>query len=87
MPSAFTPNGYGVNDIFRPTTIGIASLEYFRIFNRYGEKVFETNIIGKGWDGIYKGGKQNTGNYVWMLKGTNRFGEIKVLKGNVVLIL
>ncbi|HPH84004.1 MAG TPA: gliding motility-associated C-terminal domain-containing protein [Ferruginibacter sp.] len=86
VPTAFTPNGDGLNDIFRPTSIGIASLEYFRVFNRYGELVYETHDIGKGWDGNYKGLKQPLGNYVWSIRGTDRTGKLKFMKGNVVLI-
>ncbi|MBS1742396.1 MAG: gliding motility-associated C-terminal domain-containing protein, partial [Bacteroidetes bacterium] len=86
VPSAFTPNGDGLNDIFRPTAVGIAKLEYFSIFNRWGELVYETHDINQGWDGIYKGVKQPIGNYVWKLKGTDRKGVLKVMKGNVVLI-
>jgi gliding motility-associated-like protein len=86
VPTAFTPNGDGLNDIFRPTSIGIANLEYFRVFNRYGELVYETHDIGKGWDGNYKGLKQPLGNYVWSIRGTDRTGKLKFMKGNVVLI-
>ncbi len=86
VPSAFTPNNDGLNDIFRPTPIGIKDLEYFRVFNRYGELVYETSEISKGWDGKYKGNKQPIGNYVWSLKGTDRTGKVKYMKGNVVLI-
>ena len=86
VPSAFTPNGDGLNDTFKPIGVGIASIEYFRIFNRYGELVFETSEIGKGWDGIYRGIRQPGGNFVWSLKGTDRKGSLKTMKGNVVLI-
>nr|AUN35660.1 hypothetical protein [uncultured bacterium] len=86
VPTAFTPNGDGLNDIFKPTPVGIAKLDFFRVFNRYGELVYETHDIGKGWDGTYKGIKQNIGNYVWSVSGTDRTGKLKVLKGNVVLI-
>ena len=86
VPTAFTPNGDGQNDIFRPTPVGISSLDYFKVFNRYGELVFETHELGKGWDGRYKGVMQNTGNFVWWIKGTDRKGDVKLLKGNVVLI-
>lgn len=86
VPTAFTPNGDGLNDIFKPTPVGIAKLDFFRVFNRYGELVYETSEIGKGWDGIYKGKKQPLGNYVWSLRGTDRKGDLKVMKGNVVLI-
>ncbi|MBU3714140.1 MAG: gliding motility-associated C-terminal domain-containing protein, partial [Ferruginibacter sp.] len=86
MPNAFTPNGDGLNDVFRPTAVGIDKIRYFRIYNRYGNLLFETTQIGKGWDGTYKGVRQNAGNYVWVLEGTDRFGETKVLKGNAILI-
>ncbi|WP_301929042.1 gliding motility-associated C-terminal domain-containing protein [Ferruginibacter sp.] len=86
VPNAFSPNGDGLNDRFRPTAVGISNLEYFRIFNRYGDIVFETSNVGEGWDGTYKGIKQNIGNYVWMIKGTDRLGRVKMLKGNVVLV-
>ncbi len=86
VPSAFTPNGDGLNDVFRPTPVGIQKLDYFRVFNRYGELVFETSEIGKGWNGIYKGVQQNGGNYVWAVKGIDRTGRERMMKGNVVLI-
>ena len=86
IPNAFTPNGDGLNDIFRPTPVGIAKLEYFRVFNRYGELVYETHDISQGWDGTYKGKKQDLDNYVWVLRGVDRKGQLKQLKGNVVLV-
>ncbi|RYZ48193.1 MAG: gliding motility-associated C-terminal domain-containing protein, partial [Sphingobacteriales bacterium] len=86
VPSAFTPDGDGLNDVFRPTPVGIQKLDYFRVYNRYGELVFETSEIGKGWNGIYKGIRQNGGNYVWALKGVDRTGRERMMKGNVVLI-
>ncbi|RYE14226.1 MAG: T9SS type B sorting domain-containing protein, partial [Sphingobacteriales bacterium] len=72
IPNAFTPNGDGLNDVFRPIPAGIARTEYFRIFNRYGETVFETNQFMKGWDGTFKGKKQAIGAYVWIIKGIDR---------------
>jgi gliding motility-associated-like protein len=86
VPTAFTPNGDGLNDVFRPIPVGIVSLDFFRVFNRYGELVYETRELNKGWDGSFKGLKQNTGNFVWQVKGTDRTGKVIVLKGNVVLI-
>lgn len=86
VPSAFTPNGDGSNDIFRATAVGIASLDFFMIFNRYGELIFETKDPEKGWDGTYKGKKQDVGSYVWTIRGIDRIGNLKAMKGNVVLI-
>ena len=86
VPTAFTPNGDGLNDFFRPIAIGMFSLDYISVYNRYGHLVFETQNLKQAWDGTYKGQKQNTGNYVWKIKGTDRRGKVKVMKGNVVLI-
>jgi hypothetical protein len=87
IPTAFTPNGDGLNDEFGPTPMGgIEELDFFRIYSRWGQLVFETRDITQHWDGTYKGKAQDTDNYVWELKGRNRLGEEKFLKGNVVLI-
>ena len=86
MPNAFSPNGDGINEVFKPTPVGIVSTSYFRIFNRYGAIVFETNQWNKGWDGTYKGIPQQIGNYVWVIKGTGRGGKIIEMRGNVVLV-
>jgi gliding motility-associated-like protein len=86
IPNAFTPNGDGLNDDFKPTYVGIQKLDYFRIYSRFGELVFETQNIGKAWNGMYKGVMQNTGNFVYIVKGIDKNGKEKVLKGNVLLI-
>ena len=86
IPNAFTPNGDGVNDIFRATPVGIANTIYFRVFNRYGELVFETNQWLKGWDGTYKGKPQPNDVYIWIVSGTDRnFNKVNE-KGTVNLI-
>ena len=56
------------------------------IFNRFGELVYESHDLNKGWDGTYKGIPQPIDNYVWHIRGIDRKGELKILKGNVVLI-
>ncbi len=86
VPSAFTPNGDRLNDIFRPLGSAIERLDYFRIYNRYGELIFETNNLSKGWDGTYKGKDQKTDNYIWVLKALDRKKVIRTMKGNVILI-
>jgi gliding motility-associated-like protein len=86
VPTAFSPNGDGLNDVFRAIPVGIASTEYFRIFNRYGETVFLTSDIRRGWDGTYKGIPQPVGNYVWVLKGKGGNGRVVAMSGNVVLV-
>ena len=86
VPNTFTPNGDGLNDVFRPIAVGISGTVYFRMFNRYGQLVFETNKFMKGWDGTYKGQKAPVGNYVWMLKGIDRDGKVIEMKGSVLLL-
>jgi len=86
LPNAFSPNGDGINDIFRPIPAGIVSTDWFRIFSRYGTLVFETSQWMKGWDGNFKGVKQPIGNYVWAIKGIGRNGKVIEMKGNVLLM-
>ncbi|MFT3911289.1 MAG: gliding motility-associated C-terminal domain-containing protein [Ferruginibacter sp.] len=86
VPNAFSPNGDGLNDIFRVVPAGIAYTESFRIFNRYGQLVFETNKWMKGWDGTFQGKKQPMGNYVWVLKGVDKNGRVREMKGTVLLV-
>ena len=86
IPNSFTPNGDGINDIFRPILIHFQELNYFKIYNRFGQLVFETNQIGVGWDGIYKGVKQDIGNYVWMIEAKAKKGSKRNLKGNCLLL-
>lgn len=86
MPNAFSPNGDGLNEIFRAVPVGIVSTDYFRIFNRYGELIFETNQWLKGWDGTYMGRKQPFGIYVWIIKGRDGAGKVVEMKGTVLLV-
>ena len=86
IPNAFTPNGDGLNDVLRPIAPGIVSLNKFAIFNRWGEKMFETSILGEGWDGAFKNKKQPMGNYVWIFEGVDGSGKIIKKKGYAILI-
>lgn len=86
VPSAFTPNGDGKNDVIRPVGVGIATLQYFRIYNRWGQLVFSTSQTGKGWDGIFNGTPQPPGTYVFEAVGTDQLGNRVYKKGTIVLI-
>lgn len=86
VPNAFTPNGDGVNDVFRPLPVGITKLESFRVYNRWGEEVFRTNEYMKGWDGKLRGRTADAGTYVWIVQGTNTTGELMEKRGTVTLI-
>jgi gliding motility-associated-like protein len=86
MPSGFTPNGDGQNEILRPVYAGIQRLIYYRIYNRWGQLVFSTNNLTAGWDGRVGSATPSTGNYVYMIQGIDYTGRVIVKKGNVVLI-
>ncbi|MEO6539912.1 MAG: T9SS type B sorting domain-containing protein, partial [Ferruginibacter sp.] len=86
LPNAFTPNGDGLNDVFTPIPVGIRSTEYFRVFNRYGQLMFETREWMKGWDGTLKGKPAALGTYVWAIKGFDKTGTVMEMKGTVILI-
>gem|GEM_PF-481645 len=86
VPSAFTPNTDGKNDKFAPVCYSIARLNFFSVFNRWGEVLFTTNTIGKGWDGTNKGAASDAGTYVWMLEAVGLDGQVFRQKGTVVLI-
>ncbi len=86
LPNAFTPNGDGLNDIFRPIPVGIKSTDYFRVFNRFGQMMFDTRQWMKGWDGTIKGKPAASGSYVWMIKGIDKNGAVVEMKGSVILI-
>lgn len=86
VPNAFSPNGDGLNDIFRAIPVGIVSTDWFRVFNRFGQLVFETNQWLKGWDGKFKGKTQPVGTYVWVIKGIDKNGKVIEMKGTVTLI-
>ncbi|MBK6936974.1 MAG: gliding motility-associated C-terminal domain-containing protein [Chitinophagaceae bacterium] len=71
IPSGFTPNGDGINDVIYPVCVGIQKLNFFKIFNRWGQMVFNTSQIGQGWDGRINGSVQGTNNYVYMAEGVD----------------
>jgi large repetitive protein len=85
VPNAFSPNADGLNDLFRPFAPGI-NLKVFRVYNRYGQLIYESNNAALGWDGTYKGKLQPTGNYVWYVQGTLANGASIMQKGNVLLV-
>jgi gliding motility-associated-like protein len=86
VPSGFTPNGDGKNDLIYPICVGIKELTYFRIFNRWGQLVFSTSRIGDGWDGRIGGIAQGTNNYVYMAQGVDYTGKVLFRKGNIILV-
>ena len=85
VPNAFSPNGDGVNDIVFVEGEGITEL-VFRIYNRWGEKVFESHDQSLGWNGIYKGVLQEVDVYTYTVEATFVNGQTIPLKGNITLL-
>jgi gliding motility-associated-like protein len=84
MPSCFTPNNDGKNDVYRIPPGATLSLQDFSVFDRWGNVVFKTNDITKGWDGTQKGEQSDTGIYVYLIKGMVLDKPV-MIKGTVVL--
>jgi gliding motility-associated-like protein len=85
LPSGFSPNGDGENDILFVKGAAIATLN-LRIYNRWGQVVFETTKQSVGWDGTFEGQPQPMEAYGYVLQVTFIDGTSKVLKGNITLI-
>jgi gliding motility-associated-like protein len=86
IPNVFSPNGDGRNDTYFPFTVNIKEIKFFRIFNRWGELVFETKAFGEGWNGRYKGKLQPTDVFVWTVEAVCNDGTIIRKSGNVLLL-
>ncbi len=88
VPNAFTPNADGLNDVFQPKGFGIVKYQ-LQIFDRWGERVFETKEFEKGWDGKFAGRGGDIceeGSYTWLINAVSVFGKAHELKGHVTLI-
>ena len=85
VPSGFTPT-VNINNIFRPILVGITSLDFFRVYNRFGQLVYSTSSTEDGWDGRINGKLQEPDAFVWMVQGRSYLGKTIFKKGTVVLI-
>lgn len=86
VPTAFSPNGDGRNDVFRVFNINFQKLLEFRVFNRYGHEVFNTLSATDGWDGTFKGVQQDIGTYTYLIRVAYPDGKIETYKGDVTLV-
>ncbi len=86
IPSVFTPNGDGLNDAFGPISFGIEKLDLFEVRDRWGKKLFETNQIGKWWDGTFKGIEQEIGSYRYSVKAIQIDGVVIERSGTFELV-
>lgn len=86
FPNAFSPNGDGLNDIFKPTLGKYLSFYRLSIFNRYGQKVFESTDPGTGWDGRFRSESSDIGVYTYVCEYQFPGKERKSIKGQVLVI-
>ena len=92
IPNTFSPNGDGSNDFFYPRGTGLERVKFLRIFNRWGEVVFEkkdfpVNNAASGWDGRFKGQNPKADVYIFQAEVFCENGELLKLNGNIALIL
>ncbi|SFO16366.1 gliding motility-associated C-terminal domain-containing protein [Chitinophaga sp. YR627] len=86
VPTGFSPNGDGQNDIFRPLPVGIVQMDFFRVYDRWGKLMFSTDKYMQGWDGYFNGSPAAVGTYVWVVQGKNVNDETVIRKGTVTLV-
>lgn len=92
IPNTFSPNGDGSNDVFYPRGRGLERIKILRIFNRWGQVVYErrdvpVNDPAVGWDGTYKGSRPVSDVYIYQAEVFCENGEVIKLNGNIALIL
>ncbi|HEY1871924.1 MAG TPA: gliding motility-associated C-terminal domain-containing protein [Chitinophagaceae bacterium] len=86
VPNAFTPNGDGLNDLFKPLLSGNVTSFRFTIFNRWGEKVFDTQSLQQGWDGKLHGTAERSGVFIWVCQYQLGGQALQTKKGTVTLV-
>lgn len=86
VPSAFTPNNDGTNDILRAIPVGMKQTQFFKVYNRWGQLVFSTRNFHQGWNGRINGVMQSTGTYVWIAQGIDYRGKTVYRKGTTTLL-
>jgi gliding motility-associated-like protein len=86
VPKGWSPNGDGHNDKLFPLTVCVKEIKYFRIFNRWGKLMFETNVMNNGWDGMFNGQPQVMDVYTWTVEAVGEDGRYIKRTGTSVLL-
>lgn len=85
LPTAFSPNGDGENDVLYARGAGITAIE-FSIYNRFGQLIFHTKDMTRGWDGTFNGEPQPVEVYAYVIKAIFADGAPKIIKGGISLL-
>lgn len=85
VPNAFTPDGDGINDVFKPVMPGVKLLS-FSIYNRWGELIYKTTDSNEGWDGDYREIEAKGDVYVWRMEYVDKYNNEQVEEGRVNLL-
>jgi gliding motility-associated-like protein len=85
IPSAFSPNGDGVNDVFKVANLTFQTIQEFKVMNRWGQEVFSAPD-NRGWNGKFKGKDQDAATYFYLIKVAFPDGPVKTYKGDVILV-
>jgi gliding motility-associated-like protein len=86
VPKAFSPNKDGKNDLLQPFLVNIVTLKFFRVYNRWGQLMFQSSDSRQGWDGMYNYKPQPLETYTWIAEGIDGSGITIFRKGQTVLI-
>lgn len=86
VPNSFTPDGNGVNDRLRPILMGFNTVNYFRVYNRWGKLLYQMQSDLPGWDGRINGQKQDMQTVVWMIEAVDVDGATHKRQGTSILI-
>jgi gliding motility-associated-like protein len=86
VPTAFSPNGDGKNEVLKAMPVGIKKFNRFSVYNRWGQLLFTTTDASKGWDGKIAGVLQSSAVFVWITSGVDFKGRLMERKGSTVLI-
>jgi gliding motility-associated-like protein len=86
VPKAFAPNYNGNNELLRPILVRISTINYFRVYSRWGQLMYQTKNIGEGWNGTFKGATQPIETYTWIFEGVDYNGIIIRETGKTTLL-
>jgi gliding motility-associated-like protein len=86
VPNAFAPGSNTANNRLRPFLYGFSKVNYFRVYNRFGQLLYNASSDTPGWDGTYKGKVQFTQTVIWMIEAVDAYGRIERRQGTSILL-